>query len=368
MNLHSMTTTRLLTSKTDLGHTELDCTSTTPVETGDVALKVDRFALTTNNITYAAFGEAMNYWDFFPTGRDGWGQMPVWGFADVVASQAPGIAVGERFYGYFPIASLVLMRAERVTPRGFYDGADHRRRLTSAYNQYTRCSNDPAYAPELEDLQALYRPLFLTSFMLADFLEDNGFFGARRIVFSSASSKTAYGTAYCLAVMPELELIGLTSARNEGFAHKLGCYGTVLSYDRLETLDPDAATVYVDFSGDAALRRCAHRHFGASLTYDCYAGSSVNHELLRETDLPGPKPEFYFAPVQIRKRNADWGPAAVTERYNHAQARFFDRIINASQPWVRVAMAQGFEGAAAVIAELAARGGDPATGHIVRLE
>jgi hypothetical protein len=58
--------------------------------------------LTTNNITYAAFGDALGYWQFFPTGEAGWGHMPVWGFADVAASQAPGIEPGERFFGFFP--------------------------------------------------------------------------------------------------------------------------------------------------------------------------------------------------------------------------------------------------------------------------
>jgi hypothetical protein len=55
-----------------------------------------------------------------------------------------------------------------VTARGFYDGAQHRKSLTSAYNQYTRCSQDPLYAPEREDHQMIVRPLFITSFMLAD--------------------------------------------------------------------------------------------------------------------------------------------------------------------------------------------------------
>lgn len=33
---------------------------------GEVVLKIDRFALTANNIAYAAFGERMQYWNFFP--------------------------------------------------------------------------------------------------------------------------------------------------------------------------------------------------------------------------------------------------------------------------------------------------------------
>ena len=34
-------------------------------------------------------------------------------------------------------------------------------------------------------------------------------FGARRLVLSSASSKTAYGTAFCLESVPGIELVAL---------------------------------------------------------------------------------------------------------------------------------------------------------------
>ena len=44
-----------------------------PLASGQVRLRVEHFALTANNITYAAFGAAMNYWQFFPTDDDGWG-------------------------------------------------------------------------------------------------------------------------------------------------------------------------------------------------------------------------------------------------------------------------------------------------------
>jgi Protein of unknown function (DUF2855) len=122
--------------------------------------------------------------------------MPVWGFADVVASAVEGIEVGERLYGFLPIATHVYLRPERLTQRGFYDGTE----LPSMYNQYTRCAADPVYLPELENIQALLRPLFIMSFTLADFLQDNAFFGARRVMVSSASSKTAFGTAVLSSV------------------------------------------------------------------------------------------------------------------------------------------------------------------------
>ena len=43
------------------------------LEDGQARLSVERFGLTANNITYAKFGEAMSYWNFFPA-EEGWGQ------------------------------------------------------------------------------------------------------------------------------------------------------------------------------------------------------------------------------------------------------------------------------------------------------
>jgi hypothetical protein len=209
--------------------------------------------------------------------------------------------------------------------------------------------------------------LFLTSFMLADFLLDNRFFGAKRLLVSSASSKTAYGTAFCLTGEPSIALIGLTSPRNAAFVRGLRCYADAARYEDIETLDAAAPTVYVDFSGDDDLRARIHRHFGAALVYDCFAGSAANTEFLTDKGLPGPKPIFYFAPVQIKKRNADWGPAVVNQRYNEAQARFFAHVARPENPWIRIVEGRGFAEAARVIATLARSGGDPAVGHIIRL-
>lgn len=357
-----MNTTRLLTSKNALHHSRIETVPLAPPAPGEALLAIRRVALTTNNITYAAFGDAMQYWNFFPTGEADWGHMPVWGLADVVASTVKGIEIGERFYGYFPIASYLRMKPVRVSERGFYDGAEHRLALTSAYNQYARCSHDPAYRADTESLQMLLRPLFITSFMLADYLQDNQLFGAKRLIVSSASSKTAYGTAFCL---PGVEMIALTSPRHREFVQGLGCYSASVGYDELEHLPTDEPVVYVDFSGDEALRARVHAHFGSALVHDCFAGSAQNTNFLRDTGLPGPAPQFFFAPVQIKKRNADWGPAAVNQRFGDAQQRFIRHVSDAG--WLRVTEHQGFDAAARVIAELCAGRADPQLGHVVAL-
>ena len=362
-----ITVTRLVTEKGHPGTTRIEQVARPAPGPGEVVLCPDRFSLTTNNITYAAFGDAMQYWNFYPTGEEGWGHMPVWGFANVVASDIAGVEVGERFYGYFPIASHVVMTPERVSPRGFYDGAAHRKALVSAYNHYTRCSEDPAYAPGREALQALYRPLFVTSFMLADYLADNAFFGARQMIVSSASSKTAYGTMVCLG-QDRIRSVGLTSPRNAGYVGGLGCYDETATYDALDALPADTPTLYVDFSGSETLREQVHTHFGAALVHDCFAGSAQNTDFITDRVLPGPKPVFYFAPNQIKKRNADWGPGEVTRRYNAAETGFFDHVSQAGPAWLSLRTATGFGAAQAVIADLAENGGDPSVGHIVELE
>jgi hypothetical protein len=362
------TLTRLQSRKGALGESRLVREPRPNAADGEVVVKIDRFALTTNNITYLTFGEApLHYWSFFPSGDPAWAQMPVWGFADVVDSSVPGVAVGERFYGYFPIASFLTLKPERISARGFFDGSEHRRALTSAYNLYSRCSADPAYTPEHEDYQALLRPLFVTSFMLADFIEDNAFFGATRIVVSSASSKTAFGTAFCLQGRPDLELIALTSAGNRAFVEALNCYGQVVSYDELATLSTDRPTLYLDFSGDHGLRTRVHDQLGAALVYDCLIGFAQTTEMVIKGELRGPRPKFFFAPEQIRKRTADWGPDEFNRRFNAAQSAFIGKLSAAGNAWMRVVEHQGFEAAQALVADLVAGKMDPKVGHIVRL-
>ena len=362
------TVTRLITRKNALDESRIEQDQRSLIANpGEVIVKIDRCALTTNNITYAAYGNSMNYWGFFPTGLAGWGHVPAWGFADVIASTVEGVKVGERFYGYFPIASHLWMRPERVTERGFYDAAEHRQGLTSAYNQYTRCSWDSYYSPATENLQILLKPLFLTSSMLADFLQDKQFFGATRLVFSSASSKTAYGTAVCLDNHPGLERVALTSAGNKAFVEKLGCYERAVSYAQLASLENERPTLYVDFSGDLDLRDRVHQHFAGQLVYSCFAGSAQSTGEARLTAIEGPQPVFFFAPIQIRKRNADWGPEGVSRHIGEGLQQFYRQVTSVENPLLEVVESKGYEAAQKVVSRLFHGQAAPMEGHVIRL-
>jgi len=297
-------------------------------------VKVTRFAFTANNITYAVLGDHLKYWQLFPA-PEGFGNVPVWGFGEVIASKHAAIAAGETLFGYFPMATHLVIEAADVSKRGLRDGAAHRQGVAPVYNAYTRVSGDPAFAGKQGDYWALLRPLFMLSFLVDDFLAENEFFGAKSVMLSSASSKTAYGLAHLLHGRGNgIKVIGLTSAVNTSFVTSLGCYDEVVTYDDVTLLPADSAVAYVDMAGNSPLRETLHRHFGAQMKYSGIIGlthrkSSPDE---RAQALPGAKPQFFFAPDQIRKRSGEWGPVGFSERWSAAWSGFAPNL----DRWMKV--------------------------------
>jgi len=368
---------RFLVDLRDLRNTRVaDCPDApAPLPEGSVRLHIERFALTANNITYAAFGNAMHYWDFFPSGEAGWGCIPVWGFAEVVESRCEGVAVGERLYAYLPMASHLVVQPTRLDAHGFLDATPHRRELPVVYNRLSRCSADPLYHPGNEGAQAVLRPLFITSFLIDDFLIEQQAFGAKRVLLSSASSKTAYGTAFCLSLRrstPEaVEVVGLTSARNVAFVRDSGLYDRVLPYDEIETLDPGEPAVFVDFAGDAALRSRIHGHWRDALAYSCSVGGTHWDHLGSGAGLPGPRPTLFFAPSHVQRRAAPppegWGQEGLQLRLARAWSAFVERALAGRPPLLRIVEEQGAAAVTRRYLDLLDGRADPAEGCVLSI-
>ena len=106
--------TDFLVKRDDLRECRIAESEAPEVGPGQALLRVDSFGLTANNVTYAVMGEAMSYWDFFPA-EDGWGRVPMWGFAEVERSEAEGVEPGTRVYGYLPPSSHLLVDAGRAS-------------------------------------------------------------------------------------------------------------------------------------------------------------------------------------------------------------------------------------------------------------
>jgi hypothetical protein len=341
--------------------TELPDTSRLPDEA--LLVKVDRFAFTANNITYAVLGDQLKYWSLFPA-PDGFGNIPVWGFGEVIASKHPTVAIGERLFGYFPIATHLVIDAADVSKRGLRDAAAHRQGVAAVYNAYARVTGDAAYAGRQGDRQALLRPLFMLSFLVDDFLSQNDFFGARNVILSSASSKTAFGLAHLLHGRGGIRVIGLTSPANAGYVASLGCYHEVITYDRVSTLPNDVPVAFVDMAGNSELRARLHNHFGDEIKYSGRIGLTHRASSADEPPLPGAKPTSFFAPDQIRKRAKEWGPGGIEKRLSAAWAGFAPNL----EKWLRIVEGHGPEAVQRVYLDTLAGRVPPDQGHMLSLQ
>jgi hypothetical protein len=304
----------------------------------------------------------MSYWSFFPA-EEGWGRLPMWGFAEVERSEVEGVAEGTRVYGYLPPSSHLLVEPVSIDGEGFVDGSPHRAELPSAYHRYLATDSDPFYRADTEAIQMLLRPLFFTSFLIDDQLADDGLTGRGPILISSASSKTAIAAAFMLAQRDEVELVGLTSPGNVEFVEGLGIYGSAVPYGEIDSLDRGTAT-YVDIAGDADVRQAVHAHFGDELAHSMAVGVTHWEELgAGAGELPGPTPTFFFAPTRVTKRAEDWGRVGLEQRVAGAWHPFCEW----TSGWLETIPGNGFDGLQSAYIEVLEGRVPPSSAHVISL-
>jgi hypothetical protein len=354
--------TDFLVKRDDLRECRVADTAPPEIEDGQALLRVDTFGLTANNVTYAVFGEAMSYWDFFPA-PDGWGRVPMWGFAEVERSAVDGVGPGTRLYGYLPSSSHLVVTPKAVGDDGFVDGSPHREALPSAYHRYLATTADRFYRADTEAVQMLLRPLFFTSFLIDDQLADEGLTERGPILIASASSKTAIAAAFMLAQREDVELIGLTSPRNVEFVEGLGIYDRTVAYDAIESIEPGPAT-FVDMAGDGTVRHAVHGHYGDRLVHSMAVGMT-HWEALRagSGELPGPAPQFFFAPNRVTQRAQDWGREGLESRVADAWHPFCDWVAG----WLEPIPGEGFDAVRAAYLDVLEGRVEPARAHVLTL-
>jgi Protein of unknown function (DUF2855) len=302
-------------------------------------VRIERFALTSNNVTYGVMGDSLSYWQFFPASEEGWGRVPVWGLGRVEGSD-------DLLYGYFPMASAAVMRVDD----SLREISEHRRDLPATYNRYMRLAPDTPYLDEM----LILRPLFGTSFLLSDFLAGDD----ATVVLGSASSKTAYGLAFLL----DRRVVGLTSQRNREFVESLGVYDRVLAYDEVEGLrDEDGRAVFVDMSGDGSIRDGVRAALGDRLRRDVAVGAT--HWEQAGGSLGDGDTEFFFAPSHIEKMAADRGPEELQRRMGEAWVALMGRVGD----WMDIERGEGAGAVERVWRSLVDGEADPRRGHVLRL-
>ncbi len=350
----------------DLSNTQtiaLPDADTVELAPGQALLSVDHFALTANNITYGVAGDMLGYWKFFPA-SEGWGRIPVWGIGTVLNSNNTQLKTGDRYYGYFPMSSYLVVSPEHINDRGFSDSAANRAALSPVYNQYSLMTPENGFDPAFDDHQMVYRPLFATSFVLDDYLYDNDVFGAKTVIISSASSKTSFGLGFLLHKNRDVKVIGLTSTSNKSFVENLGIYDQVVCYDDIESLDSSETVAFVDMAGNREVLSKLHNHFQDNMLCSC--GVGITHWDARDgqdpSTLPGAKPTLFFAPTQMQKRNQEWGP----EKYQQELDKAWQQLMGVVDGWVSINHPSGAEGVKATF-ETVRAGASPDQAYVVSL-
>ena len=344
-------TTMFAVGRTDLRRTRWQrAAAPSPLAAGQARLRIDRFALTSNNITYGAFGEAMHYWDFFPTGDAGTGCIPVWGFATVIES------LRRRAWRS---ASASTATARWPTRSVLQPGASIGERLLRRRAAPARAARRLQPVPALQQRPALparargrcialLRPLFITSFLIDDFLADNAFFGARTVLVSSASSKTAYGLGFCLArgaAQPRRAASRRPDLAGEPRVHARASAATTtcVAYD---DVDAAAAGAPRGLRRHERQRRAARARSTATgsdrLAYSCSVGGTHWEALGGGKGLPGPRPCCSSRRRRSRSASPSGAPSGCSSA-SRGLGGFFDGSPIRQRPWLRVVAGHGRE-------------------------
>lgn len=314
------------------------------LDEGDILVKIDKFAYTANNITYAVTGDTIGYWNFYPVsdGTEQWGMIPVWGFAHVVQSKCNSVSVGDRFFGYFPPAIHLKMHPVRVDEQRFVAGSPHRVKLPAVYNVYHKVTTELNNQQTLENQRMVLFPLHLTAYFLGDRLQEKQFYGAEQVLILSASSKTGTGLGYALRELAESpHIVGLTSPRNLESVAQLKLYDSCLSYAEIAQIK-SVPTVIVDMSGSGKILKEIHVHLGDQLKYILKVGLTHWTDTSSSADIEDltERSRFFFAPTQIARRMQEWGP----NEYQRRTEGFMKKAADRTGEWMDFRKIEGLQG------------------------
>lgn len=354
--------------KSNLGEHRIVTRDAVPLNEGEIRLKVDRFSFTANNMTYAAAGDFLGYWQFYnpdQNASDDWGIIPVWGMADVVESKNSAVPLGDRIFGYFPPATDAILQPSQVSETAFVDTTSHRQNLPPMYNRYARVLNESGYDKSHEVSRILLMPLYFTSFCLRDQLIENGFYGAEQIVIISASSKTALGLAHGLAQYDEApNIVGLTSAHNVNFVNKIGYYNSVIPYASIGQI-ADKSTVVVDMAGNAHVQQKLHEILSDKLHY--YVSVGLTHldavDMSAMGDRDPSRFDNFFVPSYALQRMQELGPAEFDRRVT----AYIAAASRDTMQWMTVQERDGLGELAEVYPDFCSGAVSPTTGYVVKM-
>ncbi len=354
----------LYVEKKAILNTSIKINSINTLSENEVLLKIDKYALTSNNVTYAVIGFQVKYWDFFPA-PEPWGIVPVWGFATVAESRHPDVQIGEKVYGYFPMSEYLIIKPGKITDFSIVDISTQRAAMAAIYNTYNREGMTLKYPDKVEDFLPIVKPLYVTSYLINEFLKNEDFFGAENVIITSASSKTAIGLAFTLKKLQTdhgKKIIGLTSTKNVDFVKRTGLYDEVIDYKNIASSISSKPSIIVDMAGNGALNMALFKQLNDNLKHLCNVGLTDWSKASLQSKIPVAK--FFFAPtfaqIFFRKHGVLKGQEIVTKALNS--------FILTAKIWIDLEYLHSFEDLQSTFVAMINGNVDPSKGYIFKNE
>ena len=275
----------------------------------------------------------------------------------------PDIAVGGRYFGFYPMATDVVIDA---APHGsaFRDVGPHRAEHAATYTDFRDVTTDVMFRPEQADEYLLLWGVFMTSFLVDDYLADNDFLGATQTLVTSASSKTSICLAQCLAERDGHRCIGLTSRAQPRLRRGPR---PLRRGDHLRRGRPTRPIECVDVGRHGRERfgpRCdphALRRRTEVVTHrrrHPLAGSGGNGGHAARTDT-----RVLLRPGTISEARRRVGADELDARI----ARSFHQLLDTTDEWLTVERRSGAEGVTSVYRSLLEGRAEPAIGYVVSM-
>lgn len=320
-----------------------------------LVLEVLRFSLATNNLGYVMLADFLRSWDAYPSPTPGWGRVPVWGAARVLAAP-PGVAdVATEVTGYLPMATHTALRAAAV-PEGVLAVEQPRAAMMPIYRRLTTAPPVLAQWNERQiDVDTVLLAVFPFAALLARDLQQSD-----RVVVSSASSRSAAALARLLSGAGTA-VTGLTSARHRAAVESFGVYEQVLTYEDIAALPIGGDVVYADLAGSAEVSAALRSRLGSRLAATVVVGGTH----LRSWPADGaqdPTVSVFNTGGREQELAAELGQEAVEQLYLAARTE----LNGWASQWLQVRTLSGLEAADATWRDIAAGRSDPLSAVVIR--
>mmetsp|Transcript_73181 Transcript_73181/g.148601 ORF Transcript_73181/g.148601 Transcript_73181/m.148601 type:complete len:535 (+) Transcript_73181:149-1753(+) len=306
------------------------------LEEGKVLLRIDKFGFSHMTLGYLMKGFTRTfggYHSFYPWTDEAHYRSACWGYATVMESAHPKVAVGTRIYGLVPPSKYTVQRVSGTIAGTKGDPSILELEMENVpYNmrrfQEMEIVEGNEDDPVVEDWRIIAKEVYKMAFYMDEqLLVETGMINS--VIISCASCKTALALAYCLRMREMRYVVGFTSKEHLDFVKSTDLYHDVFCYEDVDKLPTDHTVVYMDFKCDGELRQRITLKMGTNLMYNMVLGPAVFQKRMKDQVFEKRAREVIFNEATWRERRrmvAEVTKTGRNEKLKYSYKSFVERM------------------------------------------